>query len=75
MQTYSPSAPSVIEPAPVPAAAAPTQPTAVQAAPSATQPASAAADRLHYLFRRTDAQGTSHVLKRALFIYRGVPLP
>ena len=33
------------------------------------------AQRLHHLFRRLDTKGQTHVLKKALFKYRGVELP
>jgi hypothetical protein len=34
-----------------------------------------AAQRLRHLFRRLDAEGQTHVLKKALFEYRGIELP
>jgi hypothetical protein len=34
-----------------------------------------AAQRLRHLFRRLDAKGQTHVLKKALFEYRGIELP
>lgn len=47
---------------------------ATQALPAA-EAANPAAQRLHYLFRRLDAKGQTHVLKKALFEYRGIELP
>ena len=55
--------------------------TTPEAASSATQalPAAEALDpaaqRLRHLFRRLDAEGQTHVLKKALFEYRGIELP
>lgn len=47
---------------------------ATQALPAA-EALDPAAQRLHYLFRRLDAEGQTHVLKKALFEYRGIELP
>ena len=47
---------------------------ATQALPAA-EALDPAAQRLHYLFRRLDAKGQTHVLKKALFEYRGIELP
>lgn len=75
-----PPQPSASGAAPPEAAMAP--PAAAGAdRPGATTPPAAAVDaatlarsqRLHYLFRRT--RQTPHVLQRAIFIYREVPLP
>ena len=55
-----------------------TTPEAASPATQALPPAEAldpAAQRLHYLFRRLDAKGQTHVLKKALFEYRGIELP
>lgn len=79
------SSPSSQRPTPVSGtlpAQAPGTPSAALSATgaSATEPLpsdpvqSAAAERLHYLFRRSTTEHT-HVLKKALFDYRGVALP
>ncbi|MFN7042511.1 MAG: hypothetical protein ACK4OH_15285 [Acidovorax temperans] len=47
---------------------------ATQALPAA-EALDPAAQRLRYLFRRLDAEGQTHVLKKALFEYRGIELP
>ena len=47
---------------------------ATQALP-ATEALDPAAQRLRHLFRRLDAEGQTHVLKKALFEYRGIELP
>lgn len=47
---------------------------ATQALPAA-EALDPAAQRLRYLFRRLDAKGQTHVLKKALFEYRGIELP
>ena len=73
----APSLPDTPSAAPV---AAPIS-TTLEAASSATQalPAAEALDpaaqRLRHLFRRLDAEGQTHVLKKALFEYRGIELP
>ena len=48
--------------------------TAAQALPAA-EALAPAAQRLRHLFRRLDAKGQTHVLKKALFEYRGIELP
>ncbi len=56
--------------------AAPSGATPEAASPaSGAKAANPAAQRLHYLFRRLDAKGQTHVLKKALFEYRGIELP
>ena len=47
---------------------------ATQALPAA-EALDPAAQRLRHLFRRLDAEGQTHVLKKALFEYRGIELP
>ena len=47
---------------------------ASQASPAA-EALDPAAQRLRHLFRRLDAKGQTHVLKKALFEYRGIELP
>ena len=47
---------------------------ATQALPAA-EAVDPAAQRLRHLFRRLDAEGQTHVLKKALFEYRGIELP
>ena len=47
---------------------------ATQALPAA-EALAPAAQRLRHLFRRLDAEGQTHVLKKALFEYRGIELP
>ena len=48
--------------------------SAAQALPAA-EALAPAAQRLRHLFRRLDAEGQTHVLKKALFEYRGIELP
>ena len=71
-----PDAPSAA-PKDAPCDAAPE--TASPAPAAQARPAAEAMDpvaqRLHHLFRRLDAKGQTHVLKKALFKYRGVELP
>ena len=56
--------------------AAPSGTTPEAASPaSCAKAANPAAQRLRYLFRRLDAKGQTHVLKKALFEYRGIELP
>ena len=47
---------------------------ATQALPAA-EALDPAAQRLRHLFRRLDAEGQTHVLKKALLEYRGIELP
>ena len=47
---------------------------ATQALPAA-EALDPAAQRLRHLSRRLDAEGQTHVLKKALFEYRGIELP
>ena len=47
---------------------------ATQALPAA-EALDPAAQRLRHLFRRLDDEGQTHVLKKALFEYRGIELP
>ena len=47
---------------------------ATQALPAA-EALDPAAQGLRHLFRRLDAKGQTHVLKKALFEYRGIELP
>ena len=47
---------------------------ATQALPAA-EALAPAAQRLRHLFRRLEAEGQTHVLKKALFEYRGIELP
>ena len=47
---------------------------AAQALPAA-EALAPAAQRLRHLFRRLDVKGQTHVLKKALFEYRGIELP
>ena len=47
---------------------------ATQALPAA-EAVDPAAQGLRHLFRRLDAEGQTHVLKKALFEYRGIELP
>lgn len=47
---------------------------ATQALPAA-EALDPAAQRRRHLFRRLDAEGQTHVLKKALFEYRGIELP
>jgi len=68
-----PTLPDTPSAAPV---AAPSGTTPEAASPaSGAKAANPAAQRLHYLFRRMDAKGQTHVLKKALFEYRGIELP
>ena len=63
---------------PVAAPSGATPEAASLASGAQTLPAEAAdpaAQRLRYLFRRLDAKGQTHVLKKALFEYRGIELP
>lgn len=52
---------------------APPEPAAQ--APSAAPELDPAAQRLHFLFRRVGGTNRTHVLKNALFEYRGIKLP
>ena len=73
-----PTLPDTSSAAPV-AAPGGTTPEAASPAPGAQTPPEEAVDpaaqRLRYLFRRLDAKGQTHVLKKALFEYRGIELP
>ena len=67
----TPSATPVAAPSGAPPEAAS---PATQALPAA-EALDPAAQRLRHLFRRLDAEGQTHVLKKALFEYRGIELP
>ena len=76
---FDPTPPDTPSAAPL-AAPSGTTPEAASPAPvaqalPAAEALDPAAQRLHYLFRRLDAKGQTHVLKNALFEYRGIELP
>ena len=73
-----PTLPDTPSATPVAAPSGTTPEAASLASGAQTLPAEAvdpAAQRLRYLFRRLDAKGQTHVLKKALFEYRGIELP
>ena len=73
-----PTLPDTPSATPVAAPSGTTPEAASLASGAQTLPAEAAdptAQRLRYLFRRLDAEGQTHVLKKALFEYRGIELP
>ena len=74
---FDPTPPETPSAAPL-AAPSGTTPEAASPATQALPAAEAldpAAQRLRHLFRRLDAEGQTHVLKKALFEYRGIELP
>ncbi|KJA10840.1 hypothetical protein IHV84_18240 [Acidovorax sp. IB03] len=74
----APSLPDTPSAAPVAAPISTTLEAASPAPGTQIQPTEAvdpAAQRLRHLFRRLDAKGQTHVLKKALFEYRGIELP
>ena len=56
-------------------ASGPCEPTMPTPAVAAAGPKDAASERLHYLFRRNSAHHPAQLLRKAVFEYRGVPLP
>ncbi len=56
-------------------ASGPCEPTMPMPTVAAAAPRNASSERLHYLFRRTGAHHPTQQLKKAVFAYRGVPLP